>query len=100
MLASGTLAIGRDGRVIASAVLSPPLARLAWPISPFLRQLTIESLPPVVANLYGLRQTPGSADRAFARLRRLRRALPGVVAEWRGARRAAAALTAETRRTA
>jgi uncharacterized protein (DUF2236 family) len=100
MLASDTLAVGRDGRAIASAVLSPPLAGLAWPVSRFLRRLTVESLPPAIASLYGLQQTPGSADRAFARLRRLRRTLPGVVAEWRGARRAAAALIAETRRTA
>jgi uncharacterized protein (DUF2236 family) len=98
-IASGALAIGRDGHAIARAILSPPLAALAWPVARLLRQVTVGSLPPAIAAAYGWDPAPASTARAFRRLRRWRRVVPDALAQWPEARRAAA-LIAETRRTA
>jgi uncharacterized protein (DUF2236 family) len=98
-IASGVLAVGRDGHAIARAVLSPPLAGLAWPITRHTRTLTIGSLPSAIAEAYGLHETSASTVRAFRRLKHVRRMLPDVLALWPDARRAVA-LIAETRKTA
>jgi uncharacterized protein (DUF2236 family) len=98
-IASGALAVGRDGRTIAHAVLAPPLAALAWPVTRLTRRLTVGSLPPAIAAAYGLHDAPAATARTFRRLRRLRLLLPDVVALWPEARRAAALIT-ETHKTA
>jgi uncharacterized protein (DUF2236 family) len=98
-IASGALAIGRDGRAIAHVVLTPPLAGLAWPVTRLVRRLTIGSLPPAIAALYGRHEPPASTVRAFRRLRQVRRVLPDVLALWPDARHAVT-LTAETHKTA
>ena len=45
MYASGTLAVGHDGRAVGQAVLSPPLGPLALPLTAIVRFITRAWLP-------------------------------------------------------
>ena len=45
MYASGTLAVGQDGRAVGQAVLSPPLGPLALPLTAIVRFITRAWLP-------------------------------------------------------
>jgi uncharacterized protein (DUF2236 family) len=87
--ASGVLAVGSDARVLAGAVLAPPLPGLFDPAAAFARRLALGTLPDTIRQAYGYGWTAHDARR-FARaerwLRRARRAMPAVVALWPEAR--------------
>ena len=83
--ASGTLAVGAQGRQLARAVLSPAGA---WAVAPAVwtnRIVTIGLLPASIREEYGMTWTPRQ-QRAFNRLvftlRATRRLLPDVLALW------------------
>ncbi len=89
MYASGRIAVGADARRLATVVLSPPLAALAWPVAGWNRVVTTGLLPADVRRQYGFAWTDRDRkrfQRAVARLRRLRRALPRRLAWWPEAR--------------
>jgi uncharacterized protein (DUF2236 family) len=94
MLASGTLAIGTDARAIAAALMRPPLSALIWPVRRLQQRITIGTLPPTLRTAYGVTDEAPDLDRTFRRLRRIRRALPDGIAQWRIARREGSSLGA------
>jgi uncharacterized protein (DUF2236 family) len=87
---SNTLAVGMQGRELASAVLSPSGGWLVAPATWINRTITIGLLPPQVREQYGMVWTP-RRDRTVARLasflRMMRRLLPDAIALWPEARR-------------
>ena len=90
MHGSGVLAVGRDARALASAVLSPRLSALVWPLGWANRRLTLGWLPEDIRREYGFDWTQGQ-ERQFQStvraLRRLRRLMPPPLALWPEARR-------------
>ena len=85
MYASGTLAVGQDGRAVGHAVLSPPLGPLAMPLTAIVRFLTRAWLPEDVRRVYGLSWSEADArrlPRVLNALRAVRRALPARIARW------------------
>jgi uncharacterized protein (DUF2236 family) len=87
--ASGTLAVGREARELAHAVLAPPLAWTVAPAAYINRLFTVGLLPPHIRDQYGFAWTADD-ERARARwtmrLRRMRRVLPRRLALWPAAR--------------
>jgi len=85
MLAGDRIAVTDTGRALATAVLSPPNWRLAWPAFRPLQLMTIGSLPPSIRRAYGFRWRPRE-ERALARwtaaIRTSRRLLPRAGREW------------------
>jgi uncharacterized protein (DUF2236 family) len=87
---SGAIAVGRQARTLAAAVLAPPYAPLVAPLAGVNRLVTVGLLPPAIRGAYGLSWNDGRDDRrlarAFERLRTLRRVLPRRIALWPEAR--------------
>ena len=89
MYASGRIAVSRQARQLAAAVLAPPLA---WTIAPAVRVnrlVTIGLLPAFVREQYGFSWNADdqrALDRWTRLLRRGRSLLPRRVAIWRDAR--------------
>jgi uncharacterized protein (DUF2236 family) len=85
MLASDSICVTETSRALATAVLSPPNWRLAWPAFRPLQLMTIGSLPPAIRSAYGFRWRVRD-DRALARwtavIRTSRRLLPRAGREW------------------
>lgn len=90
MYASGTIAVGTQGRELAEAVLSPSGAWMVAPAAWINRMITIGMLPPQLREQYGMSWTPRQ-ERRLARvvsvLRLTRRVLPDAIALWPAARR-------------
>lgn len=90
MYASNALAVGTQGRQLASAVLTPSGGWLVAPATWINRIVTIGLLPPQVREQYEMTWTPRDA-RVFTRLvsvlRASRRGLPAALAHWPAARR-------------
>jgi uncharacterized protein (DUF2236 family) len=85
MLASGTLAVGQDGRAVGQAVLSPPLGPLALPLTAIVRFITRAWLPEDIRRVYGLSWSEADArrlPRVLQALRAARRLLPDRAARW------------------
>jgi uncharacterized protein (DUF2236 family) len=90
MYASNALAVGTQGRQLASAVLSPSGGCLVAPATWINRVVTIGLLPPSIREQYGLTWTDRDArlcTRLLSSLRFGRRWLPAAVALWPEARR-------------
>jgi len=89
MYSSNAIVVGRQGRALAQAVLSPSGGWLVAPATWINRMTTIGLLPATVREQYGMTWTPRH-DRTLARLMSLlrltRRVLPDVVALWPDAR--------------
>jgi uncharacterized protein (DUF2236 family) len=88
--ASGRITVGDEARVLADAVLGPPMGRLVWPALWINRTFTIGLLPPDIRRQYGYTWTAGRARRfeyAIGALRLSRAMLPRAVALWPEARR-------------
>ena len=89
MYDSGRIVVGSDARVLADAVLFPPMALLSGPAAWGNRVLTLGMLPADVRDQYGYAWSSTRA-RQFSRVARtirgLRRLAPSVLAEWRAAR--------------
>jgi hypothetical protein len=66
MYAPGRLAVGADAASLATAVLSPRLATLAWPFGSMSRLITLHWLPAPIRAAYGFRWR--AADERRARL--------------------------------
>jgi uncharacterized protein (DUF2236 family) len=89
MLESGTLVVGRDGRVVAHEVIGGKVPRFAGPVGWINRLLTAGWLPKSIRDQYGLRWTPRDQRRfdwIAKASRRLRRGLPSRIALWPEAR--------------
>jgi uncharacterized protein (DUF2236 family) len=90
MYASGSIAVGTQGRELATAVLSPSGGWLVAPATWINRMVTIGMLPPRVREQYSTPWTSGR-ERALARListlRMTRRLLPDAIALWPAARK-------------
>ena len=87
--ASGTIAVGVQGRELAKAVLSPSGAWMVAPAAWINRMITIGMLPPQVREEYGMSWTPRQERtlvRVVSALRLTRRALPDAIALWPAAR--------------
>jgi uncharacterized protein (DUF2236 family) len=87
--ASGTLAVGQDGRAVGAAVLSPPLGPLAMPLTAIVRLITRAWLPADVRALYGLSWSEADArrlPRVLKALRTARRMMPRRAAQWSASR--------------
>ncbi|HJU44137.1 MAG TPA: oxygenase MpaB family protein [Vicinamibacterales bacterium] len=87
---SNVLAVGKDAKTLANAVLSSRLAVLAWPLAWTNRHLTIGWLPPQIRVQYGFdwRDRDERRSRRVLRiLRRVRRVMPDAVALWPEARK-------------
>ncbi|HEY7474132.1 MAG TPA: oxygenase MpaB family protein [Vicinamibacterales bacterium] len=90
--ASGEIAVGDGARVLAGALLSPPLGPAAAPLFRMTRLITMGLLPAHVRDAYGFTwnaQRERSFRRAVAFIRRTRRLLPAILREWPAARLAA-----------
>jgi uncharacterized protein (DUF2236 family) len=91
MHASGAIAVGRQGRELADAVLAPSGAWLVAPATWVNRIVTIGLLPPEVREQYGLTWTSRqerTVTRLLSVLRATRRCVPDTVALWPDARTA------------
>jgi uncharacterized protein (DUF2236 family) len=88
---SGRIAVGKEARGLAPAVLRPSIARLAWPLQYAGELVAVGLLPSPIRDGYGF---PWSAarerrlQRLLAALRVTRRFTPDAVARWPEARRA------------
>lgn len=94
MLNGPTLAVGRDSRAIAAALLSPPLPPGMRQLAAATRLFTVGLLPPVLRARYGLPWSPVQEHLLAAAGTALRTALPWLpdpVRLFPQARRAAAA---------
>lgn len=85
MHANGSLAVNGTSRMLARAVLFPPLWRALWPLFRALQIFTLGTLPPDIRAAYGFEW--GSRDeqaltRWVRRLRSSRRLLPPVERQW------------------
>jgi uncharacterized protein (DUF2236 family) len=90
MHASHVIAVGRQGRELARAVLSPSGGWLVAPLTWLNRMITIGLLPPQVREQYSMTWTPRqgrSVTWLVRALRLARRGLPDVIALWPAARR-------------
>ena len=90
MYASGAIVVGRQGRELAQAVLSPSGGWLVAPASWVNRVITVGLLPSKVRAQYGMTWGPRqerTVPRLLSALRTTRRVLPDVVALWPDARR-------------
>lgn len=91
MLASGTIAVTDQARMLAREVLHPPAPRLAAPALALVRLQTVGLLPAAIREGYGF---PWSARReqllgvSTGLARTLLRVAPPIVRHWPGARRA------------
>ena len=87
--ASGRITVGADARMIAEAVLFPPLSALTWPAAWTNRMVTLGLLPPSVREQYRYAWND-TRERQLARtlalLRSARRISPRTVALWPDAR--------------
>jgi uncharacterized protein (DUF2236 family) len=89
MYGSGVLCVGAQARALSVAVLAPRLARAVPPLASWNRLVTIGLLPAEIRGEYGLTWNDADErrfDRTVQRLRRVRRALPDVIALWPEAR--------------
>jgi uncharacterized protein (DUF2236 family) len=90
MYSTNAIAVGTQGRELATAVLSPSGGWLVAPATWINRTITIGLLPSQVREQYGMTWTPRQ-ERTVARLvsalRLTRRLLPGAIALWPDARR-------------
>ena len=89
MYASGTLAVGQDGRAVGQAVLSPPLGPLALPLSAIVRFITRAWLPEDIRRAYGLSWSEADArrlPRVLKAFRAARRLMPRRAAQWSASR--------------
>ena len=89
MYGSGTLAVGDQARELAIAVLAPQMTRFVPPIASWNRLVSIGLLPEAIRQQYGLTWSAAEQrrfERAVVRLRKLRRALPDIIALWPEAR--------------
>jgi uncharacterized protein (DUF2236 family) len=85
IVASGTLAVGQEGRAVGDAVLSPPFGPLAVPLTAIVRLITRAWLPDEIRSLYGLSWSEADArrlPRVLKALRAARRLLPNRAARW------------------
>ena len=85
MYASGTLAVGHDGRAVGQAVLAPPLGPLAIPLTTIVRFITRAWLPEDIRRAYGLSWSERDArrlPRVLKAIRAARRLLPSRAARW------------------
>lgn len=92
MLASPTLTVGPDARLVADALMHAKALRVAWPLSSFVTRLTIGSLPPGLRAQYGFLWSEGqeaALPSRMARMKRLRRSVPNVLARWATSSRSA-----------
>ena len=90
MYASGAIAVGTQGRELATAVLSPSGGWLVAPATWINRMVTIGMLPPRVREQYSMAWTPGrerTLTRLISMLRMTRRLLPDAIALWPAARK-------------
>lgn len=91
MLASGAIDVTPTARVLAAAIVTPPVPLIARPLLPLIRVPTVGLLPPAIRAAYGF---PWDAHRERAlRLtaalsRRLLPLCPSVVRRWPAARAA------------
>lgn len=89
MLGSGEIAVSRQARELAAAVLAPPLAWTIAPATHVNRLITVGWLPAQVREAYGFAWTEKD-DRALTRwvgiLRGVRRMTPDRLALWSAAR--------------
>jgi uncharacterized protein (DUF2236 family) len=89
MIGSGTIAVGREARQLATHVLAPTIFILVWPAARVNRLVTIGLLPPPVRAQYGF---PWSArderrlQRVLDLIRTVRRGAPTWLALWPQAR--------------
>ena len=87
--ASGTIAVGRQARDLASAVLAPPLAAFVAPVAWANRVVSVGLLPPDLRAQYGFTWSDAH-DRTLHRteraIRAMRRGLPTSLAWWPEAR--------------
>jgi uncharacterized protein (DUF2236 family) len=91
MHASGALVVGRQGRQLADAVLSPSGGWLVAPATWVNRTVTVGLLPTPVRQQYGWTWTSRqerTVTRLLSALRATRRCLPDAVALWPDARNA------------
>ena len=89
MYASGTLAVGQDGRAVGRAVLSPPLGPLAMPLTAIVRFITRAWLPDAIRRAYGLSWSDADArrlPRVLKAIRAARRFMPRRAAQWSASR--------------
>ena len=89
MYGSGEIAVSRQARELAGAVIEPPLSWIVAPATRINRVVTLGLLPSDVRAQYGFRWTTED-ERSFERwlrlLRVLRRVTPEWIAFWRAAR--------------
>jgi uncharacterized protein (DUF2236 family) len=88
-LESGRIAVGREARELAPAILRPALGRLVWPVQYAGELVTIGSLPPSIRRGYGFRWDAvreRRMHRAIAALRTFRAMIPDRLARWPEAR--------------
>lgn len=89
-LASGRITVGEDARVVAGAVLHPPLSVVTGLPASLNRLLTVGWLPESLRAGYGFAWSAGrdrQAQRAARWFRNLRRVCPWFLARWPAARR-------------
>jgi len=94
-LESGELAVSGAARRLATSVLHPPLAGLAFPWFRLNRLATLGLLPPVLREQYELKWTPADAralDRWARAIRAMAARTPSGVRRWRAARRVPSAM--------
>ncbi len=87
--ASGVLAVGHDARLVARAVLHPPLRPLTAPAGWIMRLITAADLPAPIRAQYGLRWSDSRARQhawVVRGVRALRRVVPDRFAQWPEAR--------------
>jgi uncharacterized protein (DUF2236 family) len=90
MYTSGEITVSAQAREVASAVLAPPLGRVAAPMAWMNRIVTLGLLPQEIRRQYGLDWTNGdraACERVLRTLARGRRFLPRRAALWPEARR-------------
>ena len=93
MYASNAIVVGRQGRELASAVLSPSGGWLVAPATWVNRMITIGLLPSQIRQQYAMTWTPRherTVARLVSALRMTRRLLPDAIALWPAARKGAA----------
>ena len=91
VLGGGEIAVTDTARLLARAIVWPPLPRAAWPVVWFMQLPAIGLLPPPIREAYGFPWDARheSALRASAKVvRRLLRCTPSLLRHWPAARRA------------
>ena len=95
MQGSGALVVAAETRDLGAAVLAPRAAGLPVPLTRLQRLITVGLLPPPIRDAYGFEWNAvreAQLARTLQRLRRLRRMLPLMVAQWPQARQSRARL--------